>query len=118
VMIAHTRDAVVPPSQVLPGIPDDLDRVVLRCLAKRPADRYPDTPSLAEALAACDDARGWSPEHAAAWWRDHPDACQPEPDRPAVPVKDAGIRSSAVGVAGPPAEAPGTLQPFEASGLM
>ena len=33
-MIAHARDPVVPPSQVRAGIPDDLERVVLRCLAK------------------------------------------------------------------------------------
>jgi serine/threonine-protein kinase len=72
VMIAHTRDPVSPPSQVHPGVPADLERVVLRCLAKRPEDRYPDTPSLAAALAACADASGWSPEHAAAWWVGHP----------------------------------------------
>ena len=52
-----------------PGVPADLEQVVLRCLAKRPADRYPDTPSLAAALAACADAAGWSSEQAAAWWR-------------------------------------------------
>ena len=51
VMIAHTRDPVVPPSQLRPGIPSDLEQVVMRCLAKKPGDRFPDTPSLAEALA-------------------------------------------------------------------
>ncbi len=50
VMIAHARDPVTPPSQVRPEIPADLERVVLRCLAKKPDDRYPDTPSLAEDL--------------------------------------------------------------------
>ena len=41
VMMAHGRDPVVPPSQVRPDVPADLERVVLRCLAKKPADRYP-----------------------------------------------------------------------------
>ena len=41
VMMAHARDPVAPPSHVRPGIPADLERVVLRCLAKDPADRYP-----------------------------------------------------------------------------
>jgi eukaryotic-like serine/threonine-protein kinase len=79
VMIAHTRDPVVPPSEVHPGIPGDLEEVVLRCLAKRPVDRYPDTPSLAAALAACVDATGWSPEQAAAWWQAHSEACESGP---------------------------------------
>lgn len=74
VMIAHTRDPVEPPSRLNPEVPADLEQVVLRCLAKRPDDRDPDTPTLADALAACADAAGWSPAHAAAWWRDHPDA--------------------------------------------
>ena len=36
----HVNDAPRPPSATAPGIPADLDRVVLRCLAKNPADRY------------------------------------------------------------------------------
>ena len=53
VMMAHTRDPVVPPSQVHPGVPEDLERVVLRCLAKKPDDRYSTVKALSEALAAC-----------------------------------------------------------------
>ena len=60
VMIAHARDPVVPPSQVRPGIPEDLERIVLRCLAKDPADRFPDAESLDEALASCESAREWT----------------------------------------------------------
>ncbi len=41
VMIAHTRDPVAPPSELHPGVPADLEEVVLRCLAKKPSDRYP-----------------------------------------------------------------------------
>ncbi len=41
VMIAHARDPVVPPSQVVLGIPEDLERVVLRCLAKDPGRAIP-----------------------------------------------------------------------------
>ena len=85
VMIAHTRDPVASPSQVHPEIPADLERVVLRCLAKSPEDRYPDTPSLAAALAACDRADGWSSEQAAAWWSDHPEATQAEPEGSPAP---------------------------------
>ena len=69
VMIAHARQAVVPPSQVLPGVPADLEQVVIRCLAKKPADRFPDARSLEDALAECRDANGWSDADADRWWR-------------------------------------------------
>lgn len=69
VMIAHARDSVTPPSRLRPEVPGDLERVVLRCLAKDPADRFPDARSMERALAACRDAGQWTQERAAAWWR-------------------------------------------------
>ena len=36
VMMAHARDAVVPPSRDRADVPRELERVVLRCLAKEP----------------------------------------------------------------------------------
>ncbi len=80
VMLAHTRDPVVPLSEIRPEIPADLEAVVMRCLAKKPGDRYADTASLAQALGACADAANWSPRHAAEWWRMHQGAYDPEPD--------------------------------------
>jgi eukaryotic-like serine/threonine-protein kinase len=68
VMVAHTRDAVVAPSKVRPGVPADLEAVVLRCLAKKPTERFPTAKVLAEALAACASARDWGPNRADAWW--------------------------------------------------
>lgn len=70
VMIAHARDAVTPPSRLRAGIPDDLEKVVLRCLAKDPDDRYQDAESLEHALASCADAGRWTHARAKAWWRD------------------------------------------------
>ena len=69
-LIAHARDPVVPPSQVRAGIPEDLERVVLRCLAKDPADRFPSAESLERALGACACAGDWDQDLAARWWRD------------------------------------------------
>jgi serine/threonine-protein kinase len=70
VIIAHTRDPVVPPSQIRPGVPADLEQVVLRCLAKKPDERYPDVESLEQALAACADAASWNDDTAARWWKE------------------------------------------------
>jgi serine/threonine-protein kinase len=70
VMIAHARDPVVPPSRVHAGIPDELEGVVLRCLAKDPAERFPDAEGLERALAACACAGDWHRDRAGRWWRD------------------------------------------------
>jgi serine/threonine-protein kinase len=85
VMMAHARDPVVPLAQLRPGVPSDLERVVLRCLAKKPADRYPSVKALGEALAACASAADWGPNRADAWWT---------AERIAVPVN---AQSPAVG---------------------
>ncbi len=50
VLLAHAQQTVKPPSQLQPGIPADLERIILRCLAKNPDDRFPDVNSLATAL--------------------------------------------------------------------
>jgi serine/threonine-protein kinase len=68
VMMAHARDPVTPMRAVRPGVPADLDEVVLRCLAKDPDDRYPSSMALSEDLAACAAASEWGPHRAAAWW--------------------------------------------------
>ena len=70
VLIAHARGPVVPPSRLRPGVPGDLERVVLRCLAKDPADRFPDAAAPERALAGCADAGAWDAEQAARWWRE------------------------------------------------
>jgi serine/threonine protein kinase len=68
VMMAHARDPVVPPSQLRDDVPADLEQVVLRCLAKKPQDRFPDVRALAKALAACAAAHDWDIEKADLWW--------------------------------------------------
>jgi eukaryotic-like serine/threonine-protein kinase len=70
VLIAHARDAVTPPSELRSGIPDDLERVVLRCLSKDAADRYQDAESLERALGECGCASDWDLKQASRWWRD------------------------------------------------
>lgn len=68
ILAAVARDPVVPPSRHRPDLPDDLERVVLRCLARSPADRYPDAQALDRDLASCADAGGWDFARAADWW--------------------------------------------------
>ena len=66
---AHVETSPTPPHQLVPGVPADLEAVILRALAKHPADRQPDAASLRRELLACACASDWSEAHAAAWWQ-------------------------------------------------
>ncbi len=71
VLVAHAHDNVVPPSQLHADVPADLEGVILRCLAKRPEDRFQDADSLEQALSECAAADGWTRSQAAQWWHEH-----------------------------------------------
>ena len=68
IMMAHARDEVTPPSQVNPAVPADLEAVILKCLAKKPEDRYQDVRTLGKALAACEASKDWDADKAEEWW--------------------------------------------------
>jgi serine/threonine-protein kinase len=70
VLGAHLYETPDPPGKHRPDLPADLEEVVVRCLAKKPADRFPDVGSLESALARCAVAGSWSQADAANWWRD------------------------------------------------
>ncbi len=75
-IVAHAREPVVPPSARRADVPADLERVILRCLAKAPADRHPDAAALKRDLLACRCAGDWGPDLAAAWWAARPEALE------------------------------------------
>ncbi len=50
IAVRHIQEAPIRPSRYNPSIPLSLERVILRCLEKDPADRYPDGDALAYAL--------------------------------------------------------------------
>jgi eukaryotic-like serine/threonine-protein kinase len=49
-LMAVANDAPVPPHRVLAAVPPGLSRVIVRCLAKRPEDRYASYAALTAAL--------------------------------------------------------------------
>lgn len=73
VLIAHAHQEPVPPSQLRPEVPHDLEQVVLRCLAKDPDERFQSAADLSTALNNCEAADRWTRETAAAWWHEHRD---------------------------------------------
>jgi serine/threonine-protein kinase len=67
----HLRTPPTPPSQLVDGVPRDLEAVLLRCLAKKADDRPQNGRELATMLAECRDAGSWSEQDARAWWEQY-----------------------------------------------
>ena len=73
VCIQHVTDA---PRSMRDGvanhIPPELEAAIMRCLAKKPEDRFPSAAALAKALQPRPDAptSAWDLADAALWWRD------------------------------------------------
>ncbi len=87
VIIAQARDEVAPVSRFRSDVPADVEQVILRCLAKSPADRFQDADGLERALADCSVADQWTRACARRWWQEHePSAAAPIQLRDAGPV--------------------------------
>ena len=62
-IIMHVRDQPPRPSMLTPGLPGDLEAIILRCLEKHPDARFQSTQELAHALLAMEaQLYGLSPE--------------------------------------------------------
>ena len=69
-LIDHVHTAPVAPSERVPGgLPREVDELVLSCLRKAPEDRPQDAGELLTAIRRINVARGWSNDHARAWWQ-------------------------------------------------
>jgi serine/threonine-protein kinase len=71
-LMHHVNTPPTPPSsQTELAIPIELDRLVLACLAKDPADRPQSARELSRQLAALTGIGRWSEDAARAWWGSH-----------------------------------------------
>jgi serine/threonine-protein kinase len=70
----HLHSTPEPPSSRLgEPISTDLEHLVLRCLAKDPADRPRSAFELEQRLSECASVPSWTPEQASLWWAAHGD---------------------------------------------
>jgi serine/threonine-protein kinase len=79
------------------AVPPALERVILQCLAKSPADRPKDARTLGRALAAREIPDPWSEEDAARWWARFRSTrkvtrVEPDPSRQLTAVVDLANR--------------------------
>jgi eukaryotic-like serine/threonine-protein kinase len=80
-MLAHLQKAPAPPSQKSRlAVPESLDRLILMCLAKEPAERPATVDILARMLDSCDGVGSWTADDAERWWS----ANRPEGGTPVI----------------------------------
>lgn len=70
--VAHAKEQPVPPSTRSElEIPEELDRIILDCLAKKPENRPLSSNELAVRLRDCRCPEPWTAQAAADWWDIH-----------------------------------------------
>ena len=67
-LAAQIYETPLPPSRFRADLDPFLDALILRCLEKDPADRYPDVAALDAALASCAERHPWTQADAMTWW--------------------------------------------------
>ena len=71
-VVAHVQEKPVPPSQRAElQIPQSLERIIMDCLEKDPADRPQSAAELDALLAACMLEDAWTTAEAQEWWALH-----------------------------------------------
>jgi len=69
VLIAVASEDPTPITELRPDVPGDLAAVVMKCLHKKPDDRFQTVRELYQALECCESADEWSCPQASQWWR-------------------------------------------------
>lgn len=85
-IIQHVKATPIRPSETseLP-VPPELDDIVMRCLEKRPEDRFQTATELAGALRAVRFESAWDQDRAREWWTLHAPECIGRSGQPAEP---------------------------------
>jgi serine/threonine-protein kinase len=71
IIMDHVQKTPPAPSSRAPGVPPELDRILLACLQKDPHNRPQTMQELANLLRAVPFANPWTEERARRWWLAH-----------------------------------------------
>ncbi|QDU03924.1 Serine/threonine-protein kinase PknB [Gimesia chilikensis] len=67
VMFAHASQTVKPLRELNPEVSPELEEIIMKCLEKKPDDRYQNSTELLEALEQL-QVNCWTQAQASAWW--------------------------------------------------
>ena len=86
-MLAHMqKEPVVPSKRSNLAIPASLDRAIMSCLAKQPADRPANADVLASLLENCEGVGSWTAEDSKHWWHANVAEGSAPPDEKFAPI--------------------------------
>jgi serine/threonine-protein kinase len=71
VIFAHASQVPASPSEFRNDIPAQLVAIVMKCLEKRPDDRFENVKLLDEALSRLQIDNHWTQQRAVEWWLGH-----------------------------------------------
>jgi hypothetical protein len=74
----HMHATPKPLSEIVPGVDRELEKLVLGCLAKDPAERPASARVLRDALSRCPSAAEWTADLARQWWAVHDRLIHPQ----------------------------------------
>lgn len=95
VIARHLREEPEPPSRLAEvPMPAELESIVLRCLSKRPDDRFRDMTEMGLAVEAIPLAKPWTQAQARDWWTLHAGAVG------GVPMREVVVTESVAGSSG------------------
>ena len=63
IALMHLQNEITPPSQIRDGIPDSLEKIILKCTMKKPEERYQTADDLIADLRLCT----WKSFSGVAW---------------------------------------------------
>ncbi|WP_298866038.1 serine/threonine-protein kinase [uncultured Gimesia sp.] len=78
VVFAHASQKVRPLTEINAEIPSELEAIILKCLEKKPVNRFQTVEAVSRALNKL-QLKEWTQEQAASWWSDAEQLAQQEP---------------------------------------
>jgi eukaryotic-like serine/threonine-protein kinase len=86
-MLKQINDPLPPPRQFAPDLPEGVEQVILKALAKKPDERYPSMQEFASALEAQLSASAGEKPTPPAWWKRKQPKISPPKETPASPLE-------------------------------
>ena len=93
-LIDHLKATPIAPSAVAETpIPEQLDAIVMKCLQKKPEERFQTAELLLEALEAVSFAEPWTQDRARDWWQIHGIASELPAAQDLPPTEEVAIQA-------------------------